>query len=173
MDERQREFVRLLTKCERSLYGYIFSLVPNWNDADEILQETNIRLWEEFDQFEPGTNFRSWAMTVAHFQVLTWCKRKKRSKLLFDVTLIEKLTKSHELHHGQYEDRHVALRECMDELSDRSRQLLARCYADGTKMKEIAESLNRTTESVYKAMQRLRATLHDCIQQRLAEEGAT
>lgn len=171
MDEQQREFVRHLTMCERSLYGYIFSLVPNWNDADEILQETNIRLWEQFEQFEPGTNFGGWAMTVAHYQVLTWCKRKKRSKLLFDVAMIEKLSKDQELQQGQYEDRHTALRECMEELSERSRQLLARCYADGTRMKEIAVSLNRSTESVYKAVQRLRATLHDCIQQRLAEEG--
>lgn len=172
MDDRQREFVRHLTRCERSLYGYIFSLVPNWNDADEILQETNIRLWEQFERYEPGTNFSGWAMTVAHYQVLTWCKRAKRSKLLFDLTLIEKLAAGQELEESQFEDRQKALRECMEELSDRSRQLLARCYSDGTRMKEIAISLNRSTESIYKAMQRLRATLHDCIQQRLAEEGA-
>lgn len=173
MDERQREFDRHLTNCERAVYGYIFSLVPNWNDADEILQETNIRLWEEFDRYEPGTNFRSWAITVAHYQVLTWCKHAKRSKLLFDISMIDKLTKEHQLQNTQDEDRHLALRECMEELSERSRQLLARCYADGTPMKEVAKSLGRSAESVYKSVQRLRATLHDCIQQRLAEEPSS
>ena len=64
-----------MTKYERMVYGYILSLVPNWADADEILQETNIRLWEEFEKFQPGTNFAAWAIRVAHFQVLTWRKR--------------------------------------------------------------------------------------------------
>jgi DNA-directed RNA polymerase specialized sigma24 family protein len=47
IDESRRQFIRLMTKHERLVYGYILSLVPNWADADEILQETNIRLWEE------------------------------------------------------------------------------------------------------------------------------
>ena len=72
MDESRRQFIRLMTRHERLVYGYILSLVPNWADADEILQETNIRLWEEFEKFETGTNFAAWAVRVAHFQVLTW-----------------------------------------------------------------------------------------------------
>ena len=84
VDESQRQFVRLMTKHERLVYGYILSLVPNWADADEILQETNIRLWEEFDKFVLGTNFAAWALRVAHFQVLTWRKRVSRSRLVFD-----------------------------------------------------------------------------------------
>ena len=71
MDESRRQFIRLMTRHERLVYGYILSLVPNWADADEILQETNIRLWEEFEKFEAGTNFAAWAVRVAHFQVLT------------------------------------------------------------------------------------------------------
>src|SRR5205814_6679679 len=72
VDEARRQFIRLMTRHERLVYGYILSLVPNWADADEILQETNIRLWEEFEKFQAGTNFAAWAIRVAHFQVLTW-----------------------------------------------------------------------------------------------------
>lgn len=171
MDEREREFVRLLTKNERAVYGYIFSLVPDWNDADEILQETNIRVWEKFDEYEPGTNFGGWAMSVAHYQVLTWLKRTKRSKLLFNPDLIEKIAMEGKENSELAELRQKALGECIGELSLRSQQLLARCYAEGARMKDVAAELNRSAESVYKAVQRMRATLHDCIQQRLSEEG--
>ena len=84
IDESRRQFVRLLTQHQRRVYGYILTMVVNWNDADEILQETNLRLWEEFDRFEPGTDFAAWAIRVAYYQVLTWRKKRDRSRLVFD-----------------------------------------------------------------------------------------
>jgi len=83
LDDSKATFVRLLTQSERRVYGYILKMVVDWNDADEILQETNVRLWEEFDRFQPGTDFAAWAIRVAHYQVLTWRKRRDRSRLVF------------------------------------------------------------------------------------------
>ena len=91
VDDSRRQFIRLMTKYERMVYGYILSLVPNWADADEILQETNIRLWEEFEKFQLGTNFAAWAIRVAHFQVLTWRKKASRSRLVFDQRVVDSL----------------------------------------------------------------------------------
>jgi hypothetical protein len=56
-----------MTRHERLVYGFMLSLVPNWADADEILQETNIRLWDEFEKFVPRTNFAAWAVRIARF----------------------------------------------------------------------------------------------------------
>ena len=48
-------FVRLLGQNQRRLFLYIMSMVPNWNDAEEIIQETNLVLWREFARFDhPG-----------------------------------------------------------------------------------------------------------------------
>ena len=91
LDESKRLFVRLLTQHERRVYGYILRMVPNWCEADEVLQETNIRLWEEFDRFEPGTDFAAWAIRVAHYQVLTWRKRRDRSRLVFSEEAVFKM----------------------------------------------------------------------------------
>lgn len=171
LEERQREFVRLLTQNERAVYAFIFSLAPDWDSAEEILQETNIRMWERFDDFTPGTNFRAWAISMAKYQVLTYRKRKKRNNLLFDGELLEKIATSLEPGVELAEARQKALHECIGELSERSRHLLGRCYAEGTRIKDVARSLGRSPDSIYKAVQRLRMTLHDCIRQRLQEEG--
>ena len=166
------EFVRLLLQHERRLYAYILSLVPRWSDADEIYQETILRLWEGFDRFDPGTNFAAWAIQVAHFQVLTWRKRVKRSKLVFGLEAIEKITEEQtQTDRAQDDARHQALSDCIEKLSDRNRDLLKRCYADGTRIREVAERLDRTVESVYKALQRLRLSLHKCISDRIATRG--
>src|SRR5689334_8849101 len=116
MDESRRQFIRLMTRHERLVYGYILSLVPNWADADEILQETNIRLWEEFEKFEAGTNFAAWAVRVAHFQVLTWRKQTDRRRLVFGQDVIETLAAEPAWAEDRFESRQQALVACVGEL---------------------------------------------------------
>jgi RNA polymerase sigma-70 factor (ECF subfamily) len=171
IDEARRQFIRLMTRHERLVYGYILSLVPNWADADEILQETNIRLWEEFDKFVLGTNFAAWAVRVAHFQVLTWRKRVSRSKLVFDQRVIDALAEEPYWTDDLFEARQQALGDCVSELPPHSRELLRSCYADGTKIKDVASQLERTPASVYKALERIRVALHSCIERKVSRTG--
>jgi RNA polymerase sigma-70 factor (ECF subfamily) len=172
-DKKREQFVRLLTQNERRIYAYILSLVPRWHDADEIAQETNVRLWKEFDRFESGTNFAAWALRVAHFQILTWRKKVSRSKLVFGQEFVDLIAAEHVRGDSTSDARHRALGICIEELNSHNRDLLGQCYAEGAKIKEVAEKENRTLESVYKALQRLRLALHKCISERLATEGAT
>jgi RNA polymerase sigma-70 factor (ECF subfamily) len=171
MDESRRQFVRLITKHERLVYGYILSLVPNWTDADEILQETNVRLWEEFDKFVPGTNFAAWATRVAHFQVLTWRKAVSRSRLVFDQRVIDALAVEPYWTDEVFDARQQALGDCVSELPSHSRELLRHCYVQGTKIKDVALRLKRSPMAVYKSLERIRVTLHSCIQRKLAQQA--
>lgn len=171
VDESRRQFIRLMTKYERMVYGYILSLVPNWADADEILQETNIRLWEEFEKFELGTNFAAWAVRVAHFQVLTWRKKASRSRLVFDQTVVDALAAEPSWTDEEFEARQQALAECVSELPQNSRDLLRHFYVHGSKAKDVAVEMKRTPAAIYKALERVRVALHQCIQRRLDKPG--
>lgn len=171
LEESKKSFVRLLTRHERQVYAYILRLVVNWSDADEILQETNIRLWEEFDRFEPGTNFGAWAIRVAHYQVLTWRKRRDRSRLVFGDDVLEHVAAADGVE-ADDDARRRALDECLRTLPDHNRDLLMRCYADRATIRGVAAEMRRSTDSVYKALQRIRLALHDCVARRLATEHA-
>ena len=171
-EQKRLEFVRILLRHERRIYAYVLSIVTNWSDADEIYQETILRLWKEFDRFEPGTNFAAWAVRVAHFQILSWRKKAQRSKLVFGQEIVDLVAQAHTPANGAQEDvRHRALSHCMERLTATNRDLLAQCYAENTKIKDVAERMNRSTESVYKALQRIRLALHNCISEQLAVEG--
>jgi DNA-directed RNA polymerase specialized sigma24 family protein len=65
--------------------------------------------------------------------------------------------------------RHEALGECLKELTDRNRQLVAECYSSGKKIKDVAAKLQKTESSVYKALERIRGALHHCIERRIAQ----
>lgn len=168
-----REFVRLMTRDERKLYSYILTLVPDWNDADDVLQETNVRLWEEFDKYVSGTNFLAWARRIAYYEVLTRRKRTKRSKLIFSEQLLEKLSSEAEELSQVADIRQRLLSTCVDELAERSQDLLARCYCDGAQIKDVASSLGRSATAVYQSLHRIRIALRNCIEERLIEEQAT
>jgi RNA polymerase sigma-70 factor, ECF subfamily len=174
LDDSNNQFVRHIVQHERRIYGYILSLVPNWTDADEILQETFVRLWEEFDKFEPGTSFPAWAMRVAYFQVLTWRKRIVRDRHhFFDRDVLDALSEVHTARSEEIDARYGMLAKCIEGLTERNRDLLARCYNRGARVKQVAAELGRSTEAVYKALQRVRMTLHRCIDRRLAEEATS
>ena len=80
LDRDQQDFVRLLVEHERRLEGFILALVPNWAVAEDIAQETKLRLWEQFGQFDRNQDFGSWACTIAYYQVLSYRKSNKRSR---------------------------------------------------------------------------------------------
>ena len=57
----QEQFVRNLTDCQPRLYAFILSLLPNRDDASDVLQDTNLVIWRRSAEFTDGTNFVAWA----------------------------------------------------------------------------------------------------------------
>ena len=81
--ELSDEFVLELTQVQQLLYGYIFRRVANREQAQEVLQQTNLVLCRKANDFELGTNFVGWACTVAHYQILSYRKTQARDRLVF------------------------------------------------------------------------------------------
>jgi RNA polymerase sigma-70 factor (ECF subfamily) len=51
------EFVTQITREQRQLHAFVLSLVWNPSDADEVLQETNLALWEKAAEFDGSRPF--------------------------------------------------------------------------------------------------------------------
>jgi RNA polymerase sigma-70 factor (ECF subfamily) len=170
---RTEEFVSLLSQHERKIYGYILSLVPNWADAEEILQETYIRLWRQFDRYVPGSDFTAWSCTIAHYQVLTYRKQAGRRKVLFSSAFMKLVGETVSESHEEADFRQAALNHCLEKLPVSGRAALELCYQRGLPVREAAERLGRTTEATYKLLARLRQSLQECVEKSLLEAGIT
>ena len=53
----QNLFSELITRYQSELYGYIFAVVRNWEDADDLFQSVSLVLWRKFESFRPDSNF--------------------------------------------------------------------------------------------------------------------
>src|SRR4051812_23964504 len=80
-------FLRLWEAHRRRVFHFILALLPAVQDAEDVLQETSIVLWRKFGEFEPGTNFLSWAHKVAHFEVLRHRRKGGRHQLIEESVL--------------------------------------------------------------------------------------
>jgi RNA polymerase sigma-70 factor (ECF subfamily) len=64
------------------------------------------------------------------------------------------------------------LRRCLDKLPDKDRQLVRYCYGDSrATFKTVAQELGRPVNTVYKALNRIRKSLMQCIERTLSVEG--
>lgn len=171
MDDRHVEFVRLLKQHDRRVSAFLFSLVPNWDDAQDLLQDTCVRLWEQFDDYRADEDFGTWACTIAHYLVLTYRKRTQRERYHFNLAVIDALNKQVAKDHSENEERLRILADCVSKLSTFARDLLNRCYAGNVKMKDVAKQLGLSVNSLYLTLSRLRRDLYDCVESSNYEEG--
>jgi RNA polymerase sigma-70 factor (ECF subfamily) len=169
---RVDEFVRLLGQNQRRIFQYVLSLVPQWGEAEEIVQETNLVLWREFGQFQSGTNFAAWACKVAFHQVLAWRKRRQRDRLEFSVEFLETIAEEAASCSDLLEERAQRLSDCIDKLPPH-RDLLRLRYTEGQSIEAIAAKVGRTLDAVYRVLSRIRHTLHDCVSKALPQESGT
>ncbi len=170
-DETVDAFVRLLGQNQRRIFLYVMSLVPNFNDAEEIIQETNLVLWREFAQFQPGTNFAAWACKVALHQVLAWRKRARRDRLEFSPAFLEAVAEEASSAADALDERSHHLARCIERLPSDHRQLLTLRYNDGLAIDVIARRLERSEQAVYRALSRIRRVLHECVTRARLAEG--
>jgi RNA polymerase sigma-70 factor (ECF subfamily) len=177
-DESAREpaknklFLRLFLQNERRLYAYILTLLPHRADADDILQEASLVMWDKFDENNPPGDFAAWGCRIAYFKVLDFVKKNQRSRIRFSQAMLERVAETalEQAATLQLDERRAALTGCVEKLSPRDRDLLVLRFADGATTQSTAVQAGRSVEAVYKALSKIRQALFDCVTRALARE---
>jgi RNA polymerase sigma-70 factor, ECF subfamily len=169
---RHEEFMRLFLSCEPRLFAFIRSLVFSRADADDVLQETALVLWEKFDQFETGTRFDRWAIRIAHFQVMYHRQKKARDRLRFSDALVEQLADDIVAESEPLEAMQDALAQCLGQLPETDHELIRHRYNGNTTNRDVARESGRSESAISRALNRVYLKLLLCIEGTLAREGA-
>lgn len=170
--DRASQLMRLITEHQRRIFGYIYTLVPDRQDAQDILQETSVVICEKFDQFRPGTDFAAWACQIAYWEVRRARQKFARSKVIFNQEVVDAIAETAAELLPEMGARHEALAKCLQKLHPRDRELLLTRYEPGSGVEEAAQRSGRSLVAAYKALARLRKLLLDCVTNQLSLEGA-
>jgi len=169
--EQTTRFMELFLKHQRRIYGFILTLVPDRADADDLLQETCAFLWERFEEFEPGTNFGAWALSVARLKVLKSIEQKRYRPTPLADDLMTRIADEATRYADDADDRLDALRQCLDKLPPNDRELIRLRYNDEWRVEDVAVSIGRSASAVYKSLHRIHNLLLLCIEQAMGKGG--
>lgn len=169
-NQRTEAFLSLLMANQRRINSYILSLVPNFSDADDIMQETITVMWRKFDKFEIGTDFAHWGLKVAYYCILDHRKKYRRDQVVFSENIFHQIHEVAGRKQPDTDDRIRHLRRCIEKLGPADQRILKARYELNNGVKSLAVQLDRSIQYVYKHLSRIHHSLNLCVKRSLREQ---
>jgi RNA polymerase sigma-70 factor (ECF subfamily) len=163
MSENQDVFAERMVRNERRLFGYIVTLLPNRDEAEEVFQETCLTLWKSWRTYDISRDFVCWACGVARNKVREHFRSRQQWGLNFDDDVLESLADTRLSLEASLDARAEALTDCLGKLREPQRQLVEKCYTGTRTIKAIAEEMKLAPQALTMRLQRIRKILLDCI----------
>ena len=167
---RKDNFLKIFLSHERHLFNYILMLVPNYSDAEDILQESVSIMWDKFDDFEPNSNFMAWASQIARYKISNYY-RSKKEQFRLDDSLLDNLAKESDKSIEDMKEKQAALTGCLKKLQLSDRKLLQMRYYQKISIPKIAEQTGRSPHTLYKRISMIYRLLHGCVHRTLLAWG--
>lgn len=156
-------FEKILFFYEKPIYNYIYRLVKQKQDAEDLTQATFIKLYKSLKSINLDKNFKSWLYKIATNTTYDWFRKKKREAEML-VTEPDEYFETLEPDEAYYSTEDIqALDNALDKLKPIHKSVLLLFYKESLQYQEIAEALNLPINTVkthiYRAKESLRHNL--------------
>ena len=159
----QQAYTRLLDRHLDRVHGYIFRMTNNRADAEDIAQETFLRVWHRARTFKPGrVRFTTWLHRIAH-NLCVDTFRKRRDTVATEIdAMADGAPAADEL--SAAEERSRAVHAGIASLPERQRSALVLCQIQGRSNREAAEIIGVSVHALESLIARARRTLKTRLQ---------
>jgi len=145
----------LIEKYLTPVFRLIFCYVKNESIAEDLTQETFIKVWRHLKKFDKNKNFRNWVLIIAKNTALDFLKKKKDLSLAaFDEKYVDELLDdlvSAEIAPDDLFDFDLRVKSVKDILQNSSKEyweVFSLYYFGGFNFREIAQKLNKPLNTV-------------------------
>jgi RNA polymerase sigma-70 factor (ECF subfamily) len=166
-------FTCLWTLAQPKVSNYICAAVPDFQQAEDILQNVAVACLRKFSLYDERRSFLGWALGVAKREILNSQRKHARSFLCFRSDLLEQLAEVCEEMGPELDLRTRALRECLKQLDGRAAKALQLRYEETLRMEEVASNLGITPLNARVLLSRIRTILRDCVERKVKYDAAT
>ena len=137
----------LYSTIKTDVYAFALSKVYNKNDADDILQDTFLRIYENAKLYVPLGKPMAWVFTVELNIINRYFQLKSRYDVLNDETIIHDIVdESNYSKNNEIQDEYlITLLESLDEFE---REVISLHLVSDLKFREIAEMLNKPLSTI-------------------------
>ncbi|HEY2589001.1 MAG TPA: sigma-70 family RNA polymerase sigma factor [Tepidisphaeraceae bacterium] len=166
------EFIRLFTAHQVRLQTLALSLIPNYADAEEVLQQASLIIWKKFGEFDrAGGSFFAWASRILSFEAKNYYRRKGRDKLRFDEKFLDVVADRVSEMSDELAERQRLLSDCVARLRPEHQEIIRLRYGQGATVDAVARAAGRTSDAIYNVLSRIRQVLVECVDRQRAMEG--
>lgn len=171
-DQQLRQsLTRQWTQVLPVLTAYVVSSVRDRQHAEDIVQEVGAAVSANFTEIPEGVSFNTWALAIARNHIHKRYRADQRDKHLFKSDALEALAGAYDRLSDASDEMRAALDQCVDLLPERSRRIIELRYQKNKRVDGIAAMLGSTANAVSGVLFRVRQSLKDCIEKRMAEGG--
>jgi RNA polymerase sigma-70 factor (ECF subfamily) len=162
----------MISRYQHRLYRYLLRLVREPAAADDLFQQTWLRVMEKIGRYDARRNFESWLFSVAHnLAVDAWRGKRGESRLDDDdggesgepAGALPRTGEPDALERLLDFERGAMLAACMHELPAIHREVLTLRFEEDMKLEEIAEvagiPLSTVKSRLRRALEGLRAAM--------------
>ena len=137
---RPEAFQLLVQTYQERMYSIVRKMVIDHDDADDVLQETFVKVWKNLEKFQGGSKLYTWLYRIATNECLRFLEKKKKRYFLSlnNVTqeLSAKVDQSPTLDGDEIQRR---LQKALLQLPDKQRLVFNLKYFEDLKYDAIAE----------------------------------
>lgn len=165
---QERQFTTLLTAHRRQLYAFIYSLLTDHTDAEDVYQRCSMILWDKFDQYDADCDFLPWAMGIAFYEVKNFLRVSSRDRHHFSEQLLNQLFERME-NSSAPNVQLSSLEKCLKSLRQKDLWLVQQVYWERRKCASVAQEIGMKINALYDRVGRIRSQLKDCVMRRVSE----
>jgi len=157
----ENAFRLLVTRWERPLFAFLFHMLLSVDEAEDLSQETFIRVHKQAGRYRPAGKFKSWLFRIAGNLARSVLRRRKILRWVrFDAVQHDQQSASRtpdrDLEQKQLQQ---IVRQALARLPVRQREAVVLRRYQGMSYREIAETLDTTCAAVESLLQRAAAAL--------------
>lgn len=149
--------------------AFVFSLTPDFSQADDILQDVFLTVTAKASDFQEGTNFRAWVFAITRFRVLKSLNVMDKAFLPLSEEVIEQLAEECPEFDDEQNRRIGLLQGCLKRLAPQARRVIEMRYYEALKPAVIAERLKVSVNGVSVLLSRSRVALKACVERGLSQ----
>ncbi len=147
-------------QIQNKLYRFVLGLVKSTEEAEDIVQDTFIKMIETIRKKKDLDNFEAWCMTVARNRAFDILKKIKRTRNITKESAVLTEDKQMDFTIRDIQDeRWEVVERCIRELPDHYREIILLRDVEGYRYKEISQMLDMSISQVKVSIHRARQHL--------------
>lgn len=155
-------FEQLVVRYQQPLFAFIYRMVNNQTDAEELCQQAFIRAWEKISGFQAKSSFKTWLFRIGINLALNYRTRTRHTEPLDELLPANPDSEPERVFRRHNRERIV--REALMQLAPDQRTALTLAVYEDLSYQQIAEIMGKSVRAVDSLLVRARTRLRQLLE---------